>query len=163
MPFPFRYRKQAKGSRLPRWLPFIRDKTGIASLDFLIILPFLLFFLLIGIDFMRWQMTVSSIHNVAQTTVVQMEKRGGMNEQLLEDVTYWMEMTDLDPEQWSISATSVDDESRPWAVTFQTRVPFRAFSLFGLDVSVPLEVTRVGIDHKRAKKAKMVLEKEVWP
>lgn len=132
----------AERSDLKWWL---RDQSGVASLEWLILLPFLLFFLLIGIDFMRWQITFFTIQPVAETTAHVMELREGMNEQVLRDVSRLLEQRRLDPEQWKLHVTpSGNAPDQAWWVTFETRIPFRAFALFGMDVSVPVEVTRVG-------------------
>ncbi|MFC0213841.1 hypothetical protein ACFFK0_15530 [Paenibacillus chartarius] len=127
-------------SRLNRWL---RDQSGTASLEWLVLLPFLLFFLLIGVDFMRWQITLFAVQPVAETATQAIEMRKGTDEQVLQDVARLLEQRGLDPAQWSFSVTPVEATPHPtWWVTFKTRIPFRAFALFGQDVSVPIEVTR---------------------
>jgi hypothetical protein len=37
------------------------------------------------------------------------------------------------------------------------------FQSYNEVIAVPVEVTRVGTDHKRAKEAKMLFEEGVWP
>ncbi|WP_380025083.1 DUF4320 family protein [Effusibacillus consociatus] len=114
----------------------------------MLILPFLLFFLLVGADLLRWQTTVLSVENVADTAIERMEQQGGMDERVAQQVTRWMEKTHLQPEQWSVMATPVGTNGEEVTITLTGRVPFLSFRLFGFDVSVPVEVTRVGISRK---------------
>lgn len=105
-------------------------------MEFVVLLPFLLFFLLVGFDFMRWIATAFSIQHVAELTLNEIREKG-MNERISSQVTEWLKTNRLDPEQWTITVIPADEGQG--IVAFRSRVPFRAFSLLGLNVSVPVE------------------------
>ncbi|WP_019005945.1 TadE/TadG family type IV pilus assembly protein [Cohnella laeviribosi] len=118
---------------------FFQDRRGSASLEFVILLPFLLFFLLIGFDFMRWIVAAFSIQHVADLAMREIQE-SGFDGRLSLQVSEWMENNRLDPEQWSGSVTTVGNGRG--SLVFRSAVRFRAFSLFGWNVSVPVEARR---------------------
>lgn len=127
-------------------MKWIRNEKGIATLGLIVLLPFLLFFLTLVPDLLHFGATYFSMHNVAEKTMFSMEKNGGFNEIVIQDMLDWMKKTGLDPNNVIVET---NDFSVPFGqsmtLTMKTQVSLIAFRWVGMNVEVPLEVTKVGV------------------
>lgn len=88
---------------------------------------------------MRWIVSAFAIQHVADLAVWEIQE-SGFDGRLSSQVSEWMENNRLDPGQWSGTVTT--DGNGRGSLVFRSAVPFRALSLFGLNVSVPVEAKR---------------------
>jgi hypothetical protein len=127
-------------------LEFLENEKGSASVGYLVLLPFLLFFLLIVPDLLRLGGTYLTVHNIAKTGISLMEKHGGMNQVVAQDMADWINRSRLELEKIEVIT---DDYAVPYGdpmtLVIKTKVPMIAFRWVGMNVEVPIEVTKVGI------------------
>ena len=127
-------------------MELVGNERGSASIGTLIVLPLVLFFLLIVPDLLRLGAAYFTVQNIAQEGVSLMEKHGGMNDIVAQDIANWVMSSGLDPEKVSIETHDYNILfGDPIRLTVQTEVPLLAFRWLGQSVTVPVKVTKVGI------------------
>lgn len=132
-----------------RLMRFWKDERGNASIEHAIWIPFLFFFFTLAPDFLNLGAVYLSGHNVAEKTMQLMEMHGGMNDVVAKDMVTFMQAAKLTPEQWQVITNSyLVPYGEPLELTMQTRVPLKAFRWFGMDIQVPIEITKIGISQQ---------------
>lgn len=132
-----------------RFARFWRDERGISTIETLVWIPFLFFFFTLAPDFLKLGAVYLSGQNVADKTMQMMEMHGGMNDIVSQSLMEFMQAAKLDPTQWNVQTDDFHvPYGQPMELTLRTQVPLIAFRWVGMNVQIPIEITKIGISQQ---------------